>query len=110
MRRLVMAFGLACLGLAPASCARSESIDVMYRPAELQSAAGVDSLYYRLEIAAETLCAKQAELSFAQMRACRDAAVERAVARAGIGRLAAREQEIAETRVSPARVETLAAR
>jgi UrcA family protein len=96
-RKLValVATGLAFVGSAAVAAPQTESREatVNYADLDLESAAGIESLYARIRSAAKKVCGT-AEIrditAQADMRACRVAAIDKAVAAVGNEALAAR--------------------
>jgi len=82
------------LGVAHAAAPLDDApaIVVSYSDLDLTSSAGVKTLYNRIEFAARQVCPFDGDMQLQRIafaRACRDAAVERAVAQVHSGQLAA---------------------
>lgn len=104
-RKLValVATGLAFVGSAAVAAPLTETreVTVHYADLNLESAAGIESLYARIRSAAKKVCgsAERTDLDAqSAMRTCREAAVANAVAKTGNAALAARHAGKPEAR------------
>jgi UrcA family protein len=89
------------LGVAQAAPAPSDvpTVVVSYNDLDLASAAGVSTLYKRISLAARDVCPSEGVMQLTQVahaRACRQAAIERAVAQVHNSQLAALSAEHAK--------------
>jgi UrcA family protein len=108
-RKLValVATGLAFATSAAVAAPQTETreLTVNYADLNLESAAGIESLYARIRSAAKNVCgtAERYELrAKAEMRACRESAVANAVAKIDNAALAARHAGKQEARYAQA--------
>jgi UrcA family protein len=108
-RKLValVAAGLAFAGSAAVASPQTESrtVTVNYADLDLESAAGIESLYARIRSAAKKVCGSAERHDFAaqaDLRSCREAALEQAVAKIDNAALAARHAGKKETRYAQA--------
>jgi UrcA family protein len=101
------AAGLAFAGSAAVAAPHTESreVTVNYADLDLESAAGVESLYARIRSAARQVCGTAERNDFAaqaDLRSCRQSAVDHAVAKVGNAALAARHGGKREARYARA--------
>jgi UrcA family protein len=101
------ATALAFVGSTAVAAPQTETreITVHYADLNLESAAGVDSLYARIRAAARQVCGTAERHDFAaqaDMRACRESAIAKAVANVGNDALAARHAGKQEVRYAQA--------
>ncbi len=108
-RKLValVATGLAFVGSTAVAAPQTETheVTVNYADLNLESAAGIESLYARIRSAAKQVCGTAERHDFgaqADVRACREAAVANAVAKIDNAALAARHAGKPEARFAQA--------
>jgi UrcA family protein len=106
-RVALVATRLAFVGSAAAAAPLTETreVTVHYADLNLESAAGIESLYARIRAAAKQVCGTAERTDFgaqSAMRTCREAAVASAVAKIGNAALAARHANKPEARYARA--------